>query len=77
MKSAADKRFCGNCGNHTVYHFPDKIFCGRRLEADMNPVMDTLGRCGDWNPADQECFCIKEVMKNKESKIVKSSKPRH
>ncbi len=68
MKVADVKKVCGNCGNHTVYHFPDKIFCGRRLEADMDPVMDTLSRCGEWHLADQECYCLKEVMKRKNSK---------
>jgi hypothetical protein len=67
-KARAENRFCGNCGNHNAYNFPDQIFCMKRFSDNKDPVVQTLWCCGDWNPSSQECYCIEEAIKNQKSK---------
>jgi hypothetical protein len=67
-KSGRKKRFCGNCGYHTVYDYPKKIFCARLLAKNKNPVVDTLWCCGEWNQSSQECFCVEEATNKRNTK---------
>jgi hypothetical protein len=63
-----ERRFCGNCGNHNAYDYPNHIFCTRRFSDDKDPVVQTLWCCEDWNPSSQECYCIEEAAKKRRSK---------
>jgi hypothetical protein len=58
-----DKKFCGNCGSHNAYNYPDRLFCGKRFSEDKDPVVQTLWCCEEWNPSSQECYCVREAMK--------------
>ncbi|MCJ7423512.1 hypothetical protein MUP01_04495 [Candidatus Bathyarchaeota archaeon] len=62
-EAKSERRYCGNCGSHNAYDYPHRVFCGKRLSEDKDPVVSTLWCCDEWNPASQECFCIKEAMK--------------
>jgi hypothetical protein len=62
-KNTVERKFCGNCGSHNAYNYPDEIFCGKRLSEDKNPIVKTLWCCENWNPASQECYCISEATK--------------
>ena len=62
-QNTTEKKYCGNCGSHNAYEYPDKVFCGKRFGEDKNPIVETLWRCEDWNPASQECHCIREATK--------------
>jgi hypothetical protein len=74
MKEApATQRFCGNCGSHNAYNYPDQLFCGKRLGENKNPIVQALWCCEDWNPASQECYCVREALKNRNSKSCASS----
>jgi len=66
-KSEGKRRFCGNCGNHNAYDYPDRVFCTKRYAKDEDPVVDTLWCCGQWNPSSQECYCVEEATANKQS----------
>lgn len=61
--NAGERKYCGNCGNHTAYNYPNQLFCSRRFSQDKNPVVDTLWCCEEWNPSSQECYCVREAMK--------------
>ncbi|MGB9740908.1 MAG: hypothetical protein ACP5IM_05845 [Candidatus Bathyarchaeia archaeon] len=58
------QKFCGNCGNHMVYEYPNKIFCSMLFCKGKNPIVETLSCCEYWNPSSQECYCIKEALKS-------------
>lgn len=62
------QKFCGNCGNHTTYNYPNQIFCSIRFCEGKNPIVDTLWHCENWNQSSQECYCIEEAKKNKNNK---------
>jgi hypothetical protein len=57
------KKFCGNCGNHNPYNYPDRIFCSTRNAENKDPIVDTLWCCDEWNPVSQECYCVREALK--------------
>ena len=67
-KAKTEKRFCGNCGNHNAYNYPDQIFCTRRFSDNKDPVVQTLWYCEDWNPSSQECYCVEEAIKKQNTK---------
>ena len=67
-KAKGEKRYCGNCGNHNAYNFPDQIFCTRRFSDNKDPVVQTLWCCQDWNPSSQDCYCIEEAIKKQRGK---------
>jgi len=67
-KAKTERRFCGNCGNHNAYNYPDQIFCTKRLSDNKDPVVQTLWCCEDWNPSSQECYCVEEAIKKQNSK---------
>ena len=59
------EKFCGNCGSHNLYEFPSKMFCSTRYDQGKDPIVDTLWCCGDWNQVSQECYCIREALREK------------
>ncbi|MGQ9507043.1 MAG: hypothetical protein ACUVTB_04185 [Candidatus Bathycorpusculaceae bacterium] len=63
----AKQKFCGNCGNHNVYEYPEKIFCSKRFSKNEDPIVETLSCCPEWNPSSQECYCVEEAL-NKQNK---------
>ncbi|MEM2118703.1 MAG: hypothetical protein QW840_01095 [Candidatus Bathyarchaeia archaeon] len=66
MKNPANKqKFCGNCDSHNVYEYPNRVFCGKRLAENQNPIVPTLWCCEKWNPASQECYCLRDATTNK------------
>ncbi|MEM2971437.1 MAG: hypothetical protein QW270_03330 [Candidatus Bathyarchaeia archaeon] len=60
----AKQKFCGNCGSHNAYNYPNEVFCSKRFCKNENPIVSTLWCCPEWNPSNQECHCIKEATKN-------------
>jgi hypothetical protein len=62
------QKFCGNCGNHNAYEYPEKIFCSRRFSKNEEPIVDTLWCCPEWNPSSQECYCVEEALKKQNRK---------
>jgi hypothetical protein len=67
-KAETKQKFCGNCGNHCTYKYPDLVFCSQRFSENKNPVVETLWCCEEWNPSSQECCCVEDAMKKKSSK---------
>jgi len=66
-KAQAKERFCGNCDSHNAYEYPSKVFCSTRYGQDKDPIVDTLWCCGDWNMVSQECYCVKEAQRKRNS----------
>jgi len=62
-KNEANQKFCGNCGSHNTYNYPEEVFCTRRFLKNKEAVVKTLWRCEEWNLNPQECHCIEEVKK--------------
>jgi len=71
-KQLQSKRFCGNCNNHSVYHYPDLIFCRLRHLSRSDPIVQTLGFCEQWEPCPQECFCVEEALNKRGQKFAES-----
>jgi hypothetical protein len=65
---AKEGRFCGNCGGHNLYEYPMRMFCSIRYAQNKDPIVDTLGCCEDWEPVTQECYCVREALKQSKSK---------
>jgi hypothetical protein len=65
MKKNVERKYCGNCGSHNAYDYPDKVFCGTRFSQDKDPVVDTLWCCEQWSPSGQECYCVREAMRKR------------
>jgi hypothetical protein len=59
------KKFCGNCGNHNPFHYPERMFCSTRYAQNKDPIVDTLWCCDEWNPVSQECYCVREALKKR------------
>jgi len=64
----SEGRFCGNCDGHNLYEYPMKMFCSKRYAKNKDPIVDTLGCCDDWEPVTQECYCVREALKQQKSK---------
>lgn len=64
-KIEREKRFCGNCDRHNPYEYPVKIFCLKRYAQNVDPIVDTLWYCGDWNPVVQGCRCVRDALLEK------------
>ncbi|HLN90096.1 MAG TPA: hypothetical protein VK253_08525 [Candidatus Binatia bacterium] len=64
METIEDK-FCGNCDSHNSYEYPTKVFCSTRYGKSQNPIVDTLWYCSDYNRVSQECYCVREAIKQK------------
>lgn len=67
MKDEVRDRYCGNCDGHNCYEYPSKIFCSIRYEQDLDPIVETLWCCEFWTEVNQECYCIREALKAKET----------
>ena len=67
MKNKRKVRYCGNCDGHNSYNYPSKIFCSTRYEQNLNPIVDTLWCCERWNKVSQECYCVREALKEKDA----------
>ncbi len=64
MKSNRETiRYCGNCDGHNSYEYPRKVFCSTRYAQNKDPLVETLWCCSDWNLVSQECYCVKEALK--------------
>ncbi len=55
------QKFCGNCGSHNAYNYPDQVFCTIRFCLNENPVVETLWCCEKWNSSSQKCCCVEEA----------------
>ena len=60
-----DDEYCGNCDSHNSYQYPKKVFCSTRHWHSLDPIVDTLWRCENYNRVSQECFCVREALKVK------------
>jgi hypothetical protein len=65
MESKNRVKYCGNCDSHNSYDYPSRIFCSTRYEKNMPPIVDTLWCCESWNKVSQECYCVREALKEK------------
>jgi len=63
-KSEEEQKFCGNCGSHNAYNYPEEIFCTKRFLENKNPVVKTLWHCEDWHLNPQKCQCVEDVTKH-------------
>jgi hypothetical protein len=61
----ADVECCGNCDSHNSYQYPVKVFCSTRHWHSLDPIVDTLWRCENYNRVSQECYCAREAEKAK------------
>jgi len=62
-KAKMKQKFCGNCGNHNAYKYPDQVLCWRRFCENEDPIVETLWCCEKWSSSSQECYCIEEALK--------------
>lgn len=60
-----EERYCGNCINHCVYHYPEETFCMLRFLAGSDAIVPTLDVCENWKIDYEECFCVQEAMKKR------------
>jgi len=67
MEIEKEKKFCGNCNSHNPYDYPTKIFCSTRYAQNKDPIVDTLGFCSDWKPVYQNCYCVRDALKKKDT----------
>jgi hypothetical protein len=65
MNCENEEKFCGNCDSHNSYDYPKKVFCSTRHWQNKNPIVDTLWHCESYNRVSQECYCVREAMKQK------------
>jgi len=59
------ERFCGNCHYHSVYKYPDVIFCFKRFQQGKDGVFATLDCCEEWELQTQVCFCLRDALENR------------
>jgi hypothetical protein len=67
-KAKIKQKFCGNCGSHNAYNYPEQVFCTIRFSEGKDPIVQTLWCCEEWNPSSQECYCVEEAMKKRNKK---------
>lgn len=60
-----DGEYCGNCDSHNSYLYPGKVFCSTRYWHSLDPIVNTLWRCENYNKVSQECYCAREALKAK------------
>jgi len=65
MSGNNDGEYCGNCDSHNSYQYPAKVFCSTRHAQNKTPIVDTLWHCSDYNRISQECYCVREALKEK------------
>ncbi len=61
------EHFCGNCDSHNSFNYPTQVFCSTRHAQNLDPIVDTLWRCDQWNLVSQECYCVREAKRAKAS----------
>jgi hypothetical protein len=61
------ERFCGSCDSHNCYDYPSKVFCSTRYAEGKDPIVDTLWNCSEFNQVSQECYCVREAKRAKDS----------
>ncbi len=64
MTAKPERKYCGNCNSHCIYHYPDKLFCMFRFFKKDNPIVATLSVCENWKQDYQKCFCVQEASKH-------------
>ncbi len=78
MKNESKKdetgKFCGNCDGHNCYEYPNRVFCSTRHAQSLDPIVDTLWYCSQWNPVTQDCYCVREAKNAQNSNDRKPSK---
>lgn len=62
------EKYCGNCGWHNVYEYPDLIFC----ELKLTKLPTLTPACGSWTQGHGECFCVRDALENREKGRVES-----
>ena len=62
------EKFCGNCDSHNSFDYPNRVFCSTRYGQDKDPIVDTLWSCSEWNKVSQECYCVREALKQRKKK---------
>jgi hypothetical protein len=67
-KKLESERFCGNCQFHSVYKYPEIIFCFKRFQQGEKAVFSTLDCCELWEPQTQGCFCVKDALERRNQK---------
>jgi len=67
MNSKNIVKYCGNCDSHNSYDYPSRIFCSTRHAQNKDPLVDTLWCCSSWNRVSQECYCVREALRKKNS----------
>jgi hypothetical protein len=60
-ESEEKRKFCGNCGSHNAYHYPEQVFCTMRFLKNKEPIVETLWHCEDWHLNSQGCRCIEDA----------------
>jgi len=65
-RSEEKQKFCGNCGSHNAYDYPEQVFCTMRFLKNKEPIVKTLWHCEDWHLNSQECQCIKDATRKEE-----------
>jgi hypothetical protein len=58
-------KYCGNCDSHNCYDYPSKVFCSTLHAQNSDPIVDTLWHCSSWSRVSQECYCVREALKQK------------
>ena len=67
MNSKNIVKYCGNCDSHNSYDYPRRVFCSTRHAQNKDPIVDTLWCCSSWNRVSQECYCVREALRKKNS----------
>jgi hypothetical protein len=67
-KAKGKQRFCGNCGYHNMYDYPDWVLCWMRFSEGKEPIVRTLWCCEHWSSSSQECFCVEEAKRSQRGK---------
>jgi hypothetical protein len=62
------EKYCGNCYYHSVYSYPNQIFCIFHFIKRKNPIFPTLDVCKNWKQDYQECFCVQKAMQTHQIK---------
>ena len=68
MKDTSEKRFCGNCGRHSAYNYPDEVFCSRNFIKKEKAIVPTLWCCEDWTTSVQGCHCVEDATRKQKTK---------
>jgi len=57
----SSKKYCGNCGWHSVYDYPNLIFC----ELKLTKLPTLTPACENWIKGYEDCFCVRDALRNK------------